>query len=64
MLKVIIAEDDPAMRLILQKTLTKLPGVSVIGEATNGRELIEMVESLQPNVVILDGGIRAGILDI
>ena len=54
MLRIIIAEDDQAMRLILKKTLAKMPGVNVVGEASNGKELIQMVETLEPNVVILD----------
>ncbi|VBB05136.1 Hypothetical protein LUCI_0343 [Lucifera butyrica] len=54
MLKVIIAEDDSMMRLILRRTLAEMAGVSIVGEAENGRQLVQMVEEREPDVVFLD----------
>jgi DNA-binding LytR/AlgR family response regulator len=54
MLKVIIAEDDSAMRLILKRVLAGIPGVDIIGEAENGRQLVQLVEELEPEAVFLD----------
>ncbi|HML32146.1 LytR/AlgR family response regulator transcription factor [Sporomusa sphaeroides] len=54
MLKVIIAEDDSSMRLILKRTLEEIPEVNIIGEAENGRQLVSMVETLEPDAVFLD----------
>lgn len=54
MLKVIIAEDDSIMRRVLKQILMEIPGVSIIGEAENGQQLVEMVEELEPEVVFLD----------
>ncbi|BBB93428.1 MAG TPA: LytTR family DNA-binding domain-containing protein [Methylomusa anaerophila] len=54
MLKVIIAEDDPKMRLVLKRTLEEIPNVSIVGEAENGQQLVRMVEELAPEVIFLD----------
>jgi DNA-binding LytR/AlgR family response regulator len=54
MLKVIIAEDDPAMRLILKRVLEGITGIDIVGEAENGRQLVQMVENLNPEIVFLD----------
>ncbi|MEL7634750.1 LytTR family DNA-binding domain-containing protein [Sporomusa sphaeroides] len=54
MLKVIIAEDDSSMRLVLKRTLEEIPEVNIIGEAENGRQLVSMVEQMKPDVIFLD----------
>ena len=54
MLSVLIAEDDPAMRHVLDKTLSQIPGVQVLGEASDGLTALEMVEELNPRVVFID----------
>jgi DNA-binding LytR/AlgR family response regulator len=54
MLTVVIAEDDPVMRRILRRVITSVSGVSILGEAEDGRQLIELVEEQQPDVVFLD----------
>jgi len=53
-MKVLIAEDDPAMRHILRKALEEIPDTEVIGEAQNGLEAVRLVEELAPQVVFLD----------
>ena len=54
MINIIFAEDDPAMRIILRKVLTSISDVKILGEAANGRELLEMVRLHEPDVVLLD----------
>lgn len=54
MLKVIIADDDPLMRRVLKNVIEKLSGISIVGEAENGRQLVKMVEELEPEVIFLD----------
>ncbi|MCS5696471.1 LytR/AlgR family response regulator transcription factor [Desulfofundulus thermocisternus] len=54
MLTVLIAEDDPAMRHILRKTLSQIPGVEVLGEAGDGITALKMMEELNPRVIFID----------
>ena len=51
---VVIADDHPMVRQGLRLTLGTLPGIQVIGEATTGQQAVELAESLQPDVLIMD----------
>lgn len=53
-IRVLIADDDAGMRLILKKKIEKTPGFEVAGEASDGREAMEMFDALLPQVVFLD----------
>jgi len=65
MLKVIIAEDDPAMRLILRRVIEGISELEIVAEAEDGLQLIQLTEELMPDVVFLDismpvlGGLEA-----
>jgi two-component system, NarL family, nitrate/nitrite response regulator NarL len=50
---VVLADDHPLIRHTLRLHLEG-DGIEVVGEAGNGREAIELVRSLRPDVVILD----------
>ncbi|MFO7322811.1 MAG: response regulator transcription factor [Chloroflexota bacterium] len=52
-MRVLLAEDH---RIVRQGTRLYLEGmgVTIVGEASNGREAVEMARSLQPDVVIMD----------
>ena len=52
-LKVVLVEDDPAVRLFLRESLEKL-GYQVIGEAANGTDMVRSVLELEPDVVVFD----------
>ncbi len=52
-MKVLLAEDHKIVRQGTRLYLESV-GVEVIGEATNGREAIELAGSLQPDVVVMD----------
>ena len=53
-IRVLIADDEPGMRMILRKMLERVEGFELIGEAKNGGELMEMYHALKPQVVFLD----------
>jgi DNA-binding NarL/FixJ family response regulator len=57
---VLIADDHPMVRQGLHLTLGTLPGIEVIGEATTGQQAVELAESLQPDVLIMDLNIPEG----
>ncbi len=53
-IKVLIADDNEAMRLIERKMIEKVTGFTLVGEAKDGPELLRLVEELRPQIVFLD----------
>jgi DNA-binding NarL/FixJ family response regulator len=54
MIKLLICEDQTLMRQGLATVLGLEPGITVVGEAANGREAVAQVAVLQPDVVLMD----------
>lgn len=52
--RLLLADDHPLVRAGIRAELEKLPSVEVVGEANNGREALELVKTLRPNVVFID----------
>jgi two-component system, NarL family, response regulator LiaR len=52
-LRVIIADDDAMTRRVLRDALQEA-GITVIAEATDGREAIELTVHYKPDVVVMD----------
>ena len=55
-LKILLADDHVVMRTGLRALLERQPNLEVVGESENGREAIELVASLRPDVVVMDVG--------
>jgi DNA-binding NarL/FixJ family response regulator len=55
-LKILLADDHVVMRTGLRALLERQPNLEVVGESENGREAIELVASLKPDVVVMDVG--------
>ena len=53
-IRVIIADDQEGMRLILRKMIAKAEGFTLCGEATSGQQMLELVEKYRPQVCFLD----------
>jgi Response regulator of the LytR/AlgR family len=53
MLRVVIADDNEGMRLVLRKAVEKA-GHQVVGEAANGEEAVTVVEAAKPDVLFID----------
>ena|SRR5437763_4427851 len=54
--RVLIADDDDLMRAGLKAVLSSDPTIELVGEASDGREAVEQVRSLGPDVVLMDVG--------
>ena len=55
--RLLLAEDHIIFRELIKRSLKEIPGLEVVGEVSDGRELLESVESLNPHMVILDIGL-------
>jgi DNA-binding NarL/FixJ family response regulator len=53
--RVLIADDNQRTRRALKAILHTSDELAVIGEATNGEELLELMHADLPDVVIIDG---------
>ena len=53
-IRVVLADDHDLVRSGIKALLSMVEGVDVIAEARDGRELITLVESLNPDVVMTD----------
>ncbi len=53
-IRVMIADDHAVLRTSLRYLLEAQPGIEVLGEASNGREAVDLAEKLQPDVVLMD----------
>jgi len=53
-IRLILADDHTLVRAGIRALLEKLPGVEVVGEASDGREVLSLVERHRPDVVLLD----------
>jgi DNA-binding NarL/FixJ family response regulator len=60
-IRILIADDHPVVRTGLEGMLAGQPEFEVIGEATNGREAIDLADRLRPDVVLMD--LRMPVLD-
>jgi DNA-binding NarL/FixJ family response regulator len=60
-LRVVVVDDHTVMRAGVVALLSPEPGIEIVGEAGNGREAVELVERLAPDVALVD--LRMPVLD-
>lgn len=53
-IRVLIVDDSAFMRLAIERMISELPKVKIVGTATNGAEAVNAVKQEHPDVVILD----------
>jgi two-component system chemotaxis response regulator CheB len=53
-IRVLIADDSAFNRKVLSETLSRTPGVEVVGTAYDGQVTIKRIAQLQPDVITLD----------
>lgn len=52
--KVLLADDHVVVRAGLRNALEALPNIEIAGEVGNGRELIDVLSRIQPDLLVLD----------
>lgn len=64
-IRVLLVDDSALVRDMIRAILESEPGIVIVGEASNGREAIDMAASLRPDIVTMDiempvmGGLEA-----
>ncbi len=53
--KILIVDDEPGMRILLEQTLEDIEGTGIeLLKASNGEEAIKLIKSERPSLVFLD----------
>jgi DNA-binding NarL/FixJ family response regulator len=53
-IRVLLADDHTIMRKGLRLLLERQPNITVVGEAADGRECVELAQAEKPDVVVMD----------
>ncbi|HNR84180.1 response regulator transcription factor [Ottowia sp.] len=53
-IRVVLIDDHPALRMGLRIVLEQAPGVQVVAEAGSGQEALALIQTLRPDVAVLD----------
>ena len=54
MIRVVVVDDHPAVRLGLADFLDAQDGIEIVGQAENGAQAVELSRSTDPDVVVMD----------
>ncbi len=53
-MRVLIADDEAPARDRLRRLLEALPDLEIVGEARSGREALDQIAALSPDLIMLD----------
>src|SRR5687768_17447993 len=53
-LRVLVADGDPLLRKMVRRALEAEDDIKVVGEVTEGDEIIEAIGDLSPDIVLMD----------
>ena len=52
--RAVVVDDEPTAREVVMTLLAEYPMVEVVGQATNGKEAVQLVRQLKPDLLFLD----------
>ena len=52
--RILIADDHGLVRAGLRSLLEKIPSVEVVAEASDGRETLDLIKKIDPDIVLMD----------
>ena len=55
-IRILLADDHAIVLQGLKSVLQQEPGMEVVGEAADGRQAVQLAESLDPDVIVMDIG--------
>ncbi len=53
-MKTLIVDDEPIARQVLREALEALPEIEIVGEAEDGKQALQRIAALKPDLVFLD----------
>ena len=53
-IRVLVVDDSAVIRSLITDSIGATPGIKVVGTAADGRQALEMLDSLRPDVITLD----------
>ncbi len=57
-IRILLADDHPIVRAGIRAELEKIPEAEVVGEASDGREALALIQSTKPDIVFMDISMR------
>ena len=50
----VIVDDEKLARDLLQEYLQQIPNIQIVGEASKGKDAVELIDKVKPDLVFLD----------
>ena len=60
----VIIEDEPDMRALIGLMLGRDPRLELVGEASSAEEALEMLDTIEPGLIVLDHGIEGELMGL
>lgn len=62
MIRVLVADDHPFVLAGVAELMTSAPDVELVGQCSDGAEVVRLADALDPDVVVMDGDmpVRSG----
>jgi DNA-binding NarL/FixJ family response regulator len=60
----IVVEDEPDMRVLIAVTLARDPRLELVGEASSAREALELLDTVEPGLIVLDHSIEGDMMGL
>jgi DNA-binding NarL/FixJ family response regulator len=55
--RIVIVDHHPAFRELLRSALQQIPGLELVGEASDGLEAVQKYQELRPDLILSDLGL-------
>ena len=53
-IRVLIVDDEPLFRQVLESLLDVEQGVEIVGKGANGKQAVKLAQELEPDVIVMD----------